>query len=109
MKRRRFLRSLLGIGLLLVAFSVTLSAPPYGNANIRGTVSRSGRPLRSVWVLLSRSGIEKGRSLTGDDGQYFIGSLDVGGYEIVVKSGASEVYHGSINLPANQNYDIPLR
>jgi hypothetical protein len=110
MNSRLFLRSIFGVGLLLVVFSVALSAPPNGNADIRGTVSQpSGQPLRSVWVIVRQNGAEKGRSLTGDDGRYYIGSLNEGGYEIVVKSGDREIFNRSVNLPANQRFDISVR
>ena len=109
MKGRLFFRSAVAAGLLLVAFSAASSAPPVGNANIRGTVSRQSAPLRSVWVIVSRQGGEKGRSLTGDDGRYYIGGLDAGDYEIAVKSGDRQIYAGRVNLPANQRFDVSLR
>ena len=36
---------------------------------------RRGKPARSVWVIISLNGREKGRSLTGDDGKYYIANL----------------------------------
>jgi hypothetical protein len=108
MNNRHFLRSIFGIGLLLVVFSVALSAPLNGNASIRGTVSQSGQPLRSVWVVVIQNGAERGRSLTGDDGRYYIGELSEGGYEVVVmKAGVGEICpRRRVNLPADQRYDI---
>ncbi|MDT7603846.1 MAG: Carboxypeptidase regulatory-like domain [Acidobacteriota bacterium] len=110
MKNRAFLTTVFGVGLLLFALSISLSARAAGGSDIRGVVSQqSGQPLRSVWVIVSQNGSERGRSLTGDDGRYYIGDLDQGGYEIVVKSGDREIFRGSVNLPANQRYDIPVR
>jgi hypothetical protein len=110
MKNRAFLTTAFGVGLLVFALSISLSARAAGAGDLRGVVSQqSGQPLRSVWVIVSQNGAERGRSLTGDDGRYYIGELNAGGYEIVVKSGNREIFRGSISLPANQRYDIPVR
>ena len=80
MRSRLFFRSALGAGVLVLALSAVLNARAYGGANVRGTVSQQSRgPLRSVWVIVTQNGAERGRALTGDDGRYYIGNLDDGG------------------------------
>jgi hypothetical protein len=105
MKSRLFLRSALGVGILVVAFSAASSALAGGQANVRGTVSHRNKPLRSVWVIVSQNGAEKGRSLTGSDGSYYIGGLDGGGYRITV---AGTRWEADIRLPDNSSFDIKI-
>lgn len=111
MKSGLSLRSFLCVGLLLAALCAGYAAAPSGDGEIRGTVvSRpGGRPMASVWVVVSQWGAEKGRSLTDDGGQYYIGRLADGGYEIVVKSKDRELYRGQVSLPANRQYNISVR
>ncbi len=102
---RRFAKVLI-LSILLVA--VTVHA--YGAGDyVRGKVLTSaGQPASSVWVLLKQGDVEKGRSLTGDDGIYDIGNLAAGTYTIVVVSKKVELFRRQIQLPQNQSYDIHL-
>ena len=75
---------------------------------VKGVVSQSNRPVRSVWVIASQSGTERGRALTGDDGKYYIGNLSAGGYDLVVFQGKQQVYSGQINLPENRIFNISI-
>ena len=53
---------------LIAAVSPGLAdAQPVTRTFVKGTVTSAGKPARSVWVIISLSGREKGRSLTGDD------------------------------------------
>ena len=65
---------------------------------VKGTVTAAGKPARSVWVIVSLNGREKGRSLTGDDGKYYIADLDPGTYDFVVEKGG-QLYKGRATLP----------
>jgi protocatechuate 3,4-dioxygenase beta subunit len=79
---------------------------------LKGTVlSPAGRPVRSVWVIAAQNGRDTARSLTGDDGRYYIGNLAPGRYDVTVSNGRSALHKGQINLPANTNttYNIRLR
>jgi hypothetical protein len=107
MKNGHSIRLVFGVLLLATACSVVLSA----QANhIKGTVKYpSGRPLNSVWVTISQDNVEKGRSLTGDDGKYYISNLDGGTYEIVVLSGTRQIYKGQVDIPQEGNYDILIQ
>jgi hypothetical protein len=92
-----------------MAFSLTLSAQT-GMSYIKGLVkSSSGKLFTSVWVTISRNGVEKGRSLTGDDGKYYISNLNGGVYDIVVLQGNRQVYKGQVNLPGDSSYTIVIR
>jgi Carboxypeptidase regulatory-like domain len=66
-----------------------LQAPGY----ITGTVTSvsSGTPVPSVWVIISQNGSEKGRSLTGDDGKFYIDNLPDGKYDLVATKGNRQV------------------
>lgn len=74
---------------------------------ITGTVISSGRPVPSVLVIINQGGSERGRSLTGDDGKYYIDNLDVGSYELVATRGNRQVIH-QVTLPNDRVHDIPF-
>lgn len=105
-KQRRFrawTRALYVSAAILAAASTALAA----GESMRGTVtSSSGQLVASAWVVVVQGGTEKGKSLTGDDGRYYIGGLDSGSYQITVRKGDQVLYQGNVNLPANQAFDI---
>ena len=109
MKTRHIVRSAFGIALLAMVFSIALSAQPAGTY-ITGVVkSSSGRLFVSVWVAISQNGVEKGRSLTGDDGKFYISNLNEGIYDIIVLQGNRQVFKEQVNLPGNNRYDILIK
>ncbi len=74
---------------------------------ITGKVTASSdEPLSSVWVVVAQNGVEKGRSLTGDDGTYFIGNLKEGTYSIIVKDQEQQLFHGQVQLPQDKEHDV---
>jgi hypothetical protein len=81
---------------------------PDTSVYVKGVVTQSDRPVRSVWVIASQSGTEKGRALTGDDGKYYIGNMSAGGYDIVVFQGKQQVYSGQIHLPEDRVFNISI-
>ena len=94
--------------LLLVA-ATHPAAQAAGSCSISGVVSTaSGEPAASVWVTLLRDGARKGRSLSGDDGSYYIAGLDSGSYEIVVEDDGKVLYTGRVKLPNDKAHDIRL-
>lgn len=109
MKGRLILRAALGAGLLAALVSISLAAGAADDIHMKGAVTRSGRPVRSAWVILTRNGDEKGKSLTGDDGRYYIGGLDAGEYEIEVKQGPYNLFAGRVRLPEESLYDVEVR
>lgn len=64
--------------------------------------------VRSAWVFLFEGDSQKGRSLTGDDGKYYIGGLDSKEYTIVVKRGGKELFKGQVRSPENRTCNINL-
>ena len=110
MKSRIIFRIPLGAALLVMVFSVALSAQSDADC-VRGVVkSSSGRPFSSVWVVVSQNGDEKGRSLTGDDGRYYIANLGDGGYDLAVYRGNDLLYRGRVDLQANsRQHDILIQ
>jgi hypothetical protein len=107
---KRSVASLVVCGLMIL---MTAPAPGQGVSTryMRGVVrySASGKPAPFVWVLVRQGGAEKGRSLTGDDGSYFIRNLPDGLYDLVVTKGTRTLYQGRAELPRDKILDIPLR
>jgi hypothetical protein len=83
-------------------------ADAQGRNSVRGVISKGGRPVPSAWVTISQAGKEKGRSLTGDDGKYYIGNLADGVYDIVVIKDKKQVFKGQFALPKNAIFDIKV-
>jgi hypothetical protein len=69
----------------------------------------SRKPLPSLWVVVYDGRTLKGRSLTGDDGKYYIGGLEYKGYKIVVRRGSKELFEEVIRLPQHEHHDIRVR
>ena len=95
------------IALVAAASSGMSDAKPNAQASVKGTVTSAGKPARSVWVIVSVNGSEKGRSLTGDDGKYYIAGVDPGTYDFVVVEKGAQLYKGRATLPiVNDTFDI---
>lgn len=107
MKTGHIFRTAFGILILTMVFAIASSAQSDGS--VKGTVRSSGRLLTSVWVSVSQNGAEKGRSLTADDGKYYIDGLSSGVYDIVVIRANRQLYKGQVNLSGNSSYDISIR
>lgn len=100
----------------LILISVSVITHTFGQVNamvqpvagyVTGTVTSAGRPVSSVWVIIIiKGGDEKGRSLTGDDGKYYIGNLDDGAYYLIASRGNRQVRH-EVTLPLDRVHDIP--
>ena len=77
---------------------------------VTGTVTRSTKPVSNYWVIVYQSDILIGRSITGDDGKYYIGHLDKGTYTIVVrkKMKGNNLFTDDIILPDSKIYDIKI-
>jgi len=100
---------------LLIADQRTLCAQskvPSSSLYMTGRVTtKSSDPARSVWVILYDGVRESGRSLTGDDGRYYIGNLlSNKTYNIVVRRQvtSSNLTSHPVSLPANKNFNIKL-
>lgn len=102
------LQAAVRVVLLSIVFSMVLSARP-AEVYITGTVIKSGRPLTSVWVVISQNGSERGKALTGDDGRYYISNLGDGVYQIAAYKGKHQLTNEQVNLPGDTNHDILTR
>ncbi len=110
MNTKLVFRTSLGAALLAIVFSLAVSARP-DNSYVKGIVkSPSGNLFTSVWVIVSQNGYEKGRSLTGDDGKYYISNLSDGVYDVAVYQGRRQIYKGQVYLRADtRRHDISIR
>ena len=111
MKSRLIFPKALGVTLLVITLSTATIGAWSGDGYIKGVVqSPSGRAFSSVWVIVSQNGYEKGRSLTGDDGKYYISNLNDGVYDLVVYRGTSQMYQGQVDVRAdNRRHDVLIR
>lgn len=109
MNKNLLYRTTLWLGLLATVLVIVVSTKAFGDGYIKGIVTRSGKPARSVWVTVIQNGTEKGSSPTGDDGRYYIGALDYGVYDIVVTQGDQRICQRQLRLPdSNGINDIEL-
>ncbi len=106
MKRQAL--ALVGIMLALLILRVDSLAASY---YLTGKVtSGPSSPVRSVWVMVFDGSQLKGRSLTGDDGRFYIGGLEQKTYTVVVKRQAagSNLISQSVTLPHDQVHNMAL-
>ena len=110
MKSRRIFQTLLAATLLAMVFSIAVSARSDDRC-IEGVVqSPDGGLFSSVWVIIAQNGDEKGRSLTGDDGRYYINNLNDGVYDLAVYRGDRLLKQEQVNLQADsRRHDILIR
>ena len=95
--------------LSVTVFTMSIYAQPPQEYVTGEVYNSSGGLVASVWVILRQGNNEKGRSLTGDDGRYYIGNLNSGEYEISVEGeNKRRLFSRQINLPQNRNYPIRL-
>jgi hypothetical protein len=109
MKNRLIVRTALGIVLLAAVFAMTPIAQSEGNYITGVVTSTSGRPVASAWVIISQDGNEKGRSLTGDDGTYYISNLSAGTYHLMVYGRDRQLSTEKVNLPGDSNHPIQIK
>jgi len=106
---KRSITSLIFCGLMVL---MTASVPGQSNSTriMRGVVrySSTNKPAPFVWVVARQGGAEKGRSLTADDGSYYIKDLPDGLYELVITKGSRTLYQGRAILPKDKIFNIPL-
>jgi len=103
------LRAILWAVVIATAFSNASDAQAPNRGYLRGVVSSSRGPVRYVWVTVVQNGRERGRSLTGDDGRYYIGNLQPGQYYVTVLKGNNQVHRGQVSLPRDSTYNVRIR
>jgi len=76
---------------------------------IKGVVTNSlNRPVATVMVILNKDGKQLGKSITGDDGKFFIGNLVPGIYNLQVKKGDKVLFQKQVSLPKDKVSNIKL-
>jgi hypothetical protein len=94
---------------VLAWWPTTPNAHGAADAYITGRVlTRASKPIAAVWVVVSESGTIRGRSLTGDDGRYYVGKLDRKAYDLAVTRGRQTLIRRQVHLPENTTYDIVM-
>ncbi len=113
---KRAARLLTAVTFLLIVLSLAAPRDTQGTSSsgeeyVTGKVtSKAMRPVPSVWVIVFEGGNQKGRSLTGDDGSYYIGGLESKTYQLVVKKqlNGSDLVTGQVTLPRDRVYNFRL-
>lgn len=89
------------LALVLVAAAVLALPALASAASLSGRITDAGGgSAASVWLVVSKDGSEVKRSLTGDDGRYYLDGLAKGPYEVVVERGGEAVHRAQTELPA---------
>ena len=83
-------------------------ADAQGRNAVKGLITRAGKPLSSTWVIVSQAGKERGRSLTGDDGKFYIANLPDGAFDIVAVKDNKQVFKGKLALPKDASFNIKI-
>ena len=79
-----------------------------GSDYVTGRITTaSGSPATSVWAIVKQNGQERGRSLTGDDGSYYVNNLGSGQYELLLTKGGNQTSR-TISLPQNKVFNIQV-
>ena len=100
---------MLTVTLFMLTLTTTAPAAQAAGNYITGTVyTSSGQPAASLWVRIHRDSIEKGRSLSGDDGKYYIGDLEQGTYTLTVERQGWVLFTMTVRLSENRVVDITL-
>lgn len=102
--------------LLVVLFVAGMSAMNYypihaqESEYVTGEIkyAATGSAARGLWVEVYLGTMLKGRSLTGDDGRYYVAGLTPGSFEIVVKQNMTVLLRQGITLPAQRTSDFML-
>jgi len=104
---RKFILLLVFTGLVVLTANFLQGAQ---ESRIAGVITNAnGRPAASVWVMLyDRNEKQVGRSLTGDDGRYYIGYLKPGTYTLKVKKRDNVLEQRSVRIPGDESTNIRL-
>jgi hypothetical protein len=92
----------------MLAAAVALAPVAHAGEFLTGTVLSGSASVPSVWVVLSQGATERGRSLTGADGKYYIGNLNSGDYQVQVKRGDSVLLRSTVHVPVSGSHDLRL-
>jgi hypothetical protein len=94
-----------------MAFAALGSSASAGTCSIRGVVSQpSGQPAASVWIVLTQApgGGERARSLSTDNGKYYLSQLAPGAYSIAARRGDKTLVESPVSCAGDVVHDIKL-
>jgi hypothetical protein len=98
--------------LALVLVTAACAANAAETCSLHGVVSEpSGQPAPSVWVLFTQGpdGPEQARSLTTDNGKYYVSGMQAGTYTIKVRRGETTwIVENGVRCAGDQTHDIRL-
>jgi hypothetical protein len=94
---------------VVLAAAAALALPALASAaSLSGRVTDAGGgSATSVWLVVTQDRQEVKRSLTGDDGRYYLDGLAAGRYEVVVERRGQAVHRAQAALPAADS-DVTL-
>jgi hypothetical protein len=101
----------IGFCLALAALvAASFDRPVYaGDCSVQGKVADgSDRPVARVWVVLSQGDTERARTLTGDDGRYYMAGLAQGSYRVRVRRGQTTLTERKVTLNGNETYNLTV-
>jgi hypothetical protein len=92
---------------------VTAQSRNTGTYSLTGRVltARTSKPVPNVWVLIYEGSSLKSRSLTGDDGSYYISRLEERTYMLAVKKdlkSTETLFTAQVHVPVGRSFDIRL-
>ena len=108
MSNKTIVRACLSLIVTALVTAPAIGFRPQNATYLKGAVTQSNKPLRSVWVIVSQKEEERGHYLTGDDGKFYIGNLSSGDYDIAVWHGKQQIYSGRISLPGDRVFNITI-
>jgi hypothetical protein len=94
--------------LLMAGSPARVQGGPDAHITGRVVTRTSKRPIPAVWVIVYENGKVRGRSLTGDDGRYYIAGLVEKSYDLAVMRGRTTLIRRPVRLPENASYDIVI-
>lgn len=99
------------VGLALALTLIAASAYAQSHSLTGVVYSAAGQPAPSLVVKVLKNGHERGRSLTGDDGRYFIGSVQAGTYTVVVtrRQGDNPLLQKQVQVNGDTRLDLRLQ
>lgn len=107
--KKQFILPIVTLFVLLSVPKQPSSATVLRRHHVTGTViTRDRKPVPSLLVIVRQDDRILGKSITGDDGRYYIGRLKNGTYTLIIKRRDDIVYRAEIRLPEDRVHDVEL-
>src|SRR5262245_34544112 len=94
--------------LLAIVLLFDILAAPSETHYLIGKVLFGVKPATRVWVIVDGT---KVRTLTGDDGRYYLGGSAVGTYTVIVRRtpNGPDLFKQQVKVPSAKEFNITLR